>query len=205
MDNAQKSTSTAAPGMPERGEAELPFATAYAALLHRAFERYATIHKASMDAFTQQSLDVIGTLKNSVKGTPAVAPVLSAMEVTAQAFESAAGMHKSLIDMAVQQSAAIVEATRERGASMSRFAGDMTDLWRQAGERSVAAQKMFIDFAAQQNKVITETVKKQFEFAGPPAAAAAESIQKGMDAVLDTQKELLDIAAKPMRTAAKSA
>lgn len=62
-----------------------------------------------------------------------------------------------------------------------------------------------LEFAAQQNKAIGETVQKQAGVSGTPAAAVADSVQKGVDALIETQKELLEIAAKPLKEAASAA
>jgi hypothetical protein len=40
-----------------------------------------------------------------------------------------------------------------------------------------------------------ETAKRQFRFAGNPAA---EAFQSGLDALIETQKTMLDMATKPL-------
>ena len=75
-------------------------------------------------------------------------------------------------------------------------------MMQQSVERGVAAQQSALDTAAQQNTTVSEAVKR--EFPGTPAAAVADSIQLGVNAVIETQKEVLDLAAKPLkRSAAK--
>ena len=70
----------------------------------------------------------------------------------------------------------------------------------QTVEHSVAAQKKALDNSAAQTKAAFETAKQQFGLAGTPAEAAAESFQRGVDSLIETQKELLDIAAKPFNS-----
>jgi hypothetical protein len=61
----------------------------------------------------------------------------------------------------------------------------------------VATQKKALDNSVAQSKAAFETAKKQFGLTGTPVEAAAESFQRGVDSLIETQKELLDIAAKP--------
>jgi len=62
-----------------------------------------------------------------------------------------------------------------------------------------------LDFAAQQSKALSEAAKQQFDISGTPAAAAAESFQKGIDVLLEMQKDLLEAATKPLKAAAAKA
>jgi len=61
-------------------------------------------------------------------------------------------------------------------------------------ERSVAIQKKGLDFSAAQTKAMFEMVKKQFGITGGPVEAVANSFHRGMETVIETQKELLDMA-----------
>ena len=67
----------------------------------------------------------------------------------------------------------------------------------QTVEQSVEAQKKALDYSVAQTKAAFQTAKKQFGLTGTPAEAAADSFQRGVDSMIETQKELLDIAAKP--------
>ena len=66
--------------------------------------------------------------------------------------------------------------------------------------QSVATQKKALDHSAAQSKVAFEAAKQQFGLTGTPAEQVAESFQRGVDSLFATQKELLDIAAKPFST-----
>jgi hypothetical protein len=52
-----------------------------------------------------------------------------------------------------------------------------------------------MDFVAQQQKTAYETMKHQFHFANFPAA---EAFQNGVEMLMETQKAMLDVAAKPL-------
>jgi hypothetical protein len=68
---------------------------------------------------------------------------------------------------------------------------------KEAIEHSVAAQKTALDYTAKQTKAAFETAKQQLGYAGTPVGTAAESMERGMDIVLEAQKELLDLVAEP--------
>ena len=69
---------------------------------------------------------------------------------------------------------------------------------KEAIEHSIAAQKTALDYTAKQTKAAFETAKQQLGYAGTPAGTAAESMERGMDIVLEAQKELLDLVAEPV-------
>jgi hypothetical protein len=58
-------------------------------------------------------------------------------------------------------------------------------------ERAVATQKKVLDHAAAQSKEVFDTTREKFAANGGPAEAVADSIQRGVNAIVDAQKELL--------------
>jgi hypothetical protein len=60
-------------------------------------------------------------------------------------------------------------------------------------ERVVAIQKKALDQSAAQSREMIENSAKQFG-KDSPVEAAADSMQRGVDAIVDAQKELLDMA-----------
>ena len=66
----------------------------------------------------------------------------------------------------------------------------------QAVERSVAAQKKVLENAAEQTKATVEAARKQWGFTGAPVEAAVTSFQRGVDTIVDAQKEILDLVAR---------
>jgi hypothetical protein len=86
---------------------------------------------------------------------------------------------------------------KERANSTETSMGGAAAIVQQTVEQAVAAQKKALDSSVAQTKAAFETAKKQFGLTGTPVEAAAESFQRGVDSLIETQKELLDIAAKP--------
>ncbi len=59
-----------------------------------------------------------------------------------------------------------------------------------------------LDFAAKQNKAVAEAFRRQTGVKGSPVAEVAESVERGVDTLIDMQKEFLDTASKIATAAA---
>ena len=180
---------------------EITPAAAFATLFHKGMVRFAEVQKSAFDMFAGQSADLHNAWKHTHK-LPAATPAMFFMDWAAEGVEKLVDAQKSLLDLAVGQSTLAVNGAKERTDSASRFAATLNDMIQQSTDRLVAAEKVVLDFAARQNAALTDRCKRQFGFAEATlAAAAADSVRRGVDAVLETQKELLDIAAKPLKAA----
>ena len=160
-------------------------------------ERVAELQKKALEVAAQQNAEAVEVLKKAVQAIPGV-PSSLIFETAEQAFGRFVEMQKNVIDMMVQQNAALVETTKERGNSAEKIVANTAKIAQQSVERGIALQKSLLEFAAQQSKALTDA-GKQFSVSGRPAAAAAESFQKGMDAMFETQKDLLEAATKPLK------
>ena len=93
---------------------------------------------------------------------------------------------------------------RQAGTDALEHAGKVVDdsvaRAQEAIDQSVAAQKTVLDFSTRQTRAAFETAKKQFGYAGTPAATAADSLQHGFEVVVDAQKELLDVLKEPLKS-----
>ena len=204
MNPNQKSTKDAVPDPPftDRSEGrEAPPATAFANLFHKGLTKLAEVQKSVLDIFAQQSADAHNAWKQAYR-QPSATPALLFMEWAVRGVEKSVDAQKNLLDLSVQQSALVTNATKERADSASKFATNLTDMVQQSTDRMVAAEKVVVDFAAQQNAAVTDLFRRQFGFPeSTPTAMAADSIRRGVDFVLETQKELLDLASKPFKAA----
>jgi hypothetical protein len=82
----------------------------------------------------------------------------------------------------------------------------LNDLIQRTAGRAIAAEKDMVEFAANQNKAVSEAIKRQAETAGTPVVATAtEMMQHAVDALLENQREFLDVAAKLSKTIAAKA
>lgn len=201
MNPNPKSTKEAMPGAAPF-EAAAGFPTAMAGLYAKAVERAVQAQKTALDVAVQQSTETVEAVKKALPPMPG----MFLFDMASQAMEQCVETQKKVLDMMVEQNAAVVEYSQQRGDQASKVIGGFSGLMQESVERNVSTQKTVLNFAAEQYRVANEAMKKQAGSVGIPAAAmtAADSIQKGMDALIDTQKELLDIAAKPLKYAAKA-
>jgi hypothetical protein len=183
MSTARKSTKSAAEAA-EKNEVVETFIPLYT----KNVERLAELQKKSLEIAAEQNGELIEACKKAVRFIPE-APGLFLFDLIGQTFDRFVETEKSAIDLAVEQSHAVVGLAKERGASASKVAAGVTALFKQSVEHSVAAQK----------KTAREAARKQFRI---PSSPAAEAFQSGIDALIETQKTMLDIVSKPFKHSA---
>jgi hypothetical protein len=137
--------------------------------------------------------DLTNLWKTAVQKLPG-APGVFLLEMTQATFERFAETRKSAIDLLVEQSNALTKIARERTAEADKSTEGAVSFMQQSMERSVSMQKKVLDFSAAQTKTVLDTVKKQFGVNGGPAEAVANSFHRGVETVIDAQKEMLDMA-----------
>lgn len=191
MTTTHKSTK---PEKPEVVENFLP-------LYEKNIERLAELQKKALEVAADQTTELLDAWKKAFHFIPN-APGLFMFDLVGQTFERFIETEKGMIDLAVEQSRALSNVTRERGASTAKVFDNVTSLFEQTVEHSVALHKKTLDTYAEQSKKAYEAAKKQFRFAGIPGAEAFES---GIDALIETQKVMLDIASKPLKHHAAAA
>src|SRR5262249_16752246 len=96
----------------------------------------------------------------------------------------------------VEQTQEAAKMAKERGTSCGKANEGFTSILQQAADQTVAAQKKTLEFFAGQQKTAYDTFKRQFRFNAP----GSEVFQSGLETLIDTQKAMFDIAAKPLRT-----
>jgi Zn-dependent M32 family carboxypeptidase len=165
----------------------------------RSVERIAEFQKKSLEFAAQQNADLSENVKKAAKVWPE-APGTFVFDLYAQAFDKIVETQKSAIDLVVEQSQQAVNLTKERGTSYGKATEGFSSLIQHTVDQTIAAQKKALDFVAEQQKATYDTVKQQFRFANTPAA---EAFQNGLDTLIETQKAILDIASKPLHTAAQ--
>jgi hypothetical protein len=164
----------------------------------RGVERLAEIQKRSIELAAQQNTELLASWKKMAHVVPGV-PDLFMLDLASNAFDRAAETQKGAIDLVVEQSHAVAAILKQRKHAVSEPAQKAVAAMQHTMERSVAAQKRALEYSAAQTKTTFETAKKQFGLSGTPAEAVADSLQRGVDTFVETQKELLDIAAKPFQ------
>ena len=175
---------------PENKQAEA--VETIADLYTKSVERLAQAQKKTLDIALQQNADLIGAWKKIAQATPGI-PVPSILDLAGNTFGQFVDLQKGAIDLALEQSQALAGLASERVASASESVRTMVQ---DTVERAASTQKNAIEFSATQTKAVIDTFKKQPGIAGTPAEVAADSIQRGFDSLVETQKEILNIASK---------
>ncbi|MGO9340153.1 MAG: hypothetical protein ACLPY1_21870 [Terracidiphilus sp.] len=158
-------------------------------------ERVAEFQKKGFEIALQHNAELVKTWKKHAEA----APGLFALEAATTAFERYADFRKSTIDMVVEQTRTLAGLVKEREVKATEIANEGKARTQEAIEHAVAAQKTALDFSAKQTKVALEAVKQQFGYAGTPAGAVADSMQRGMEVVVEAQKDLLDTIKGPIQ------
>jgi len=190
MSTKSKSTKSAA-GAAEKNEVVETFIPLYT----KNVERLAELQKKSLEIAAEQNAELIAACKKAFRYIPET-PGLFVFDLVAETFERFVETQKGAIDLAVEQSHVVAGLAKQRNGSAAKLAEGVTSLFKQSVEQSVAAQKKALDYYSQQHKTACEAVKKQFKIADNPAA---EAFQNGVDALIETQKTMLDIASKPFK------
>lgn len=178
----------------ERAEAFENFLPVY----EKNVERMADLQKKVLEAAAEQTSEILDAWKKAMHLFPN-APGLFYLDLMGQGVEQAVETGKGVIDLYVDQSRSVSGVTRERGASAAKVFESVASLAEQTFEHSVALQKKTYETYAQQSKKAYEMAKKQFRFAGFPGSDAFEA---GLDALMETQKVMLEVASKPLKHAA---
>jgi dsDNA-binding SOS-regulon protein len=165
------------------------------ALYTKNVERLAEAQKTSLDLALQQNADLIGAWKKIALIVPGT-PVPTVLDLVANAFGQFVDLQKGAIDLALEQSQTLAALANERIDSISSATDAVTTMVQDTVERAAVAQKNAIEFSAAQTKTVIDTFKKQSGVAGTPVEAAAESMQRGFDTLVESQKNILKFAVK---------
>ncbi|HEV2134870.1 MAG TPA: hypothetical protein VGR47_11595 [Terracidiphilus sp.] len=165
----------------------------FAALYAKSVERMAEIQKHSIDLATQQNKETIGLWKQMTEKLP-WAPPVNGFEEAETTLERFAGTQKTAIDLLVEQTHAFVEIMKERTAAADKTTDSVLKFAKQSFDRSMDAQKKAADAAVNETKTAFENARDRFEF--PGGSAVAETIQHGVDAMVEAQKELLEAVSR---------
>ncbi len=175
--------------VPEKPEIYKELRENLATFCTRSVERMAEIQKRSIDIAMQQNKEAFGVWKQLAEKLP-WAPQMNGLALAASTLERFAGTQKTALDAMVEQSRAFVEIMKERAAAAEKTTDSLLDFARESFDRTIDAQKKAADAALSESKSAFDKAREQFDF--PGGAAVAESIQHGVDAIVEAQKELLE-------------
>jgi hypothetical protein len=156
-------------------------------------ERLAEVQKTGLEIAVKHNAEVVGAWKKFTLPVPGVLM----LDLATTAFERFAETQKGAIDLMVDQTHTFSKLVKERKFKATETMEQGKKSAKEAIEHSIAAQKTAMDYTAKQAKAAFATAKQQLGFAGTPVATAADSMERGMDIVLEAQKDLLDLVTEP--------
>jgi hypothetical protein len=156
--------------------------------------RIAEVQKKSIDCAVQQNAELTDLWKKAIQKIPG-APGLFLLELQGSGFDRYAEIQKAAIDLVVEQNKAFADLVKDRTATAGKVGEEIDAFAKKSVERVIIMQKKALDHSAVHAKAVVESSSKQFG-EGTPMAAAADSMQRGMDAIVDAQKELLNLAVR---------
>jgi len=159
------------------------------------FEHTAEIRKQTAGFVAQQNVAIVDAWKKMIPGVPV--PGMYFLDLMSSGFQRYADLEKQQVDLAVKNMRDLATLFHERNVAAGKIVERATEMVQESVDRSVAVNKKALDSTAEHTKEVFEKSRQQFGSTGEQAEALANSFHRGIDAIVETQKDLLDIAATP--------
>jgi hypothetical protein len=156
--------------------------------------RLAEIQKKGLEIAVKHNAEVVSTLKKQALPVPGA----FMLDLATTALEHFANTQKDTVDLVVEQTHAFASLVKERKIKTTDTVEEGKKRAKEAIVHTIAAQKTALDYTAKQAKAAFEAAKQQFGYSGTPAGAAADSMQRGMEVVVEAHKDMLDVFAEPV-------
>ena len=157
-------------------------------------QRVADVQKKSLDVAAEQASDWIAVYKKAFSYLPVAAPAFC-FDLAEQVVENVVDTQKNVIDLFVEQSEAVVSTVNEQAEAYNKVAEGVAAAVQASVVRSVEAQQKALSFAAEQSSTFYKNAKNQFGV--EPVAAVVDTVERGTKAILEAQKSLIEVVAKP--------
>jgi hypothetical protein len=155
-------------------------------------ERIAEIQKRWIDLATQHTEESVEILKKAADKGSAM-PRLPLLEVANGAIKGYADTQKAAIDFVVEQGRVWTDMFKDPATTVKKSTESTSNIAKETIERSFAVQKKALDHAAAQTKAVVDATRRQFGLTGTQGDVLTDTFQRGVDTVVDAQKELLDL------------
>jgi hypothetical protein len=167
---------------------------AYAAWFNQGLERVFEVSKSSLDLAVEQNAKVLASFEKALRASPL--PNLFLFDLAGSAFESYVALQKSLLGLAVEQYAASIAAAQEYSFGAGKSKGRIGTPIEQPVHRTVATQNSVPNSIAEQAKAEDKNMQQP----GAAVETVTDSFERGMDAVIAAQEEILDPSTKSVKT-----
>lgn len=198
MTSKRKSTRTAVDRMEQVAEEVTDRAVPVYA---QSVERWGNLQKHVLDVAAEQGYEWMNMCQQMTHYIPQF-PGNFMFDMYKQMLGNYVESHKEMIDMALDQNERSAEMVEERSGSLKQNASRANEWFQDSIDTTVAMQKKTLDLFAQQQRTAYEAMKRQFHLNHLPGA---ELLQNGVEMLMETQKAMLDVAAKPLYQAAEAA
>lgn len=163
-----------------------------ATLFLRGVERVAEVQKQFIDLAVQHNKEMVEILKKAAAKMPG-APRIPMLDLAQGAVNRYADIQKSAVDFIVDQNRIWTDAFKDRTGTVKKTGESATHAVKQAMESSFAVQKKALEHTAAHTKAVVDAARNQFGFSGTQADAMTDTFRRGVDTIVEAQKELLNI------------
>lgn len=165
----------------------------FAALFLRGVERIGEVQKQFIDIAVQHNKETVEAMKKAVARVPG-APRLPMLDLVYGAVNRYADIEKSAVDFVVEQNRIWTDSFKDRTGTVKKSGDSATRAVKQVMESSFAVQKKALEHTAAHTKAVVEAARDQFGLSGTQADAMTDTFRRGVDTLVEAQKELLNIA-----------
>jgi len=161
-------------------------------LFLRGVERIAEVQKQCIDLAVQHNAEIVDVLKKTAEKIPGV-PKMPMLGIVHGAVSRYANTQKSAIDFVVEQNRIWADTLKDRTSTVKKSAESTTNVAKQTLERSLAIQKKVLENTAAQTKAVVDAAMHQFGFTGAQTDAMTDTFQRGVNTIVEAQKELMNL------------
>lgn len=161
-------------------------------LFVRGVERIAEVQRQFLDLAVQHNKEMVEVLKKAATKVPG-APGVPMLDLAHGAVSRYAEVQKSAIDFVVQQNRIWTDAFKERTNTVKKSGESATNAMKQAMESSLLVQKKALEHTAAHTKAVVDAARDQFGIPGSQTDVMTDTFRRGMDTIVEAQKELLNL------------
>jgi hypothetical protein len=174
--------------MKEKGEFRDDFIT----LFWHGMERIANVQKQTIDIAVQQHTEMVELVKKVVEKVPGT-PGLPMLKVATGAVSRYADTQKAAINLVVEQTHVWTDIFKDRAKTAKSATESTANVAKQTLESSFAVQKKMLENTAAQAKDVIDIAKHQFGLNSAQADAMSNTLQRGVDTIVEAQTELMEM------------
>lgn len=163
-----------------------------ASLFLRGVERIAEVQKQCLDIAVQHNKDMTEVMKKTAAKIPGV-PRLPMLDLIHGAISRYIDVQKSAVELVVEQNRIWTDAFTDRTGTVKKSGESANKAMKQVMESSFAVQKKALEHSAAHTKAVMDAARDQFGVSGTQADVMTDTFRRGVDTIVEAQKELLNM------------